>query len=190
MRSKKRMTLKLNRTRASNNIEKKRPGMDEEERKARKDFRMYYIFGSCWLSWATAFTASLLDPLSVIPCQPVKTPPSCGQGTRMRAWDWACGKRASCLETHALARVFRGREGTGGRQTVWHALMGRKTWRGVKLELKSAKLKQQEVCAKLPRANAGTDWKGGGGQPLSAQDIDMGGARMPVIIRSGWRWKV
>jgi hypothetical protein len=118
MRPKKRMTLELNRARASNNRENKRPGRDEEEKRAlQEDLRMYYIFGNCWFSWATAFTASLLGPLSATPCQPVKTPPSCGQGTRMPALDWTHGQKAPYLETHALARVFRGRGGKGGRQT-------------------------------------------------------------------------
>jgi len=109
MRPKKRMTLELSRARASNNRENKRPGRDEEEKRAlQEDLRMYYIFGNCWLSWATAFTASLLGP-SV--CHPMST----SQDTScMQAGDEdACLRlgprsKAPYLETHALARVFRG----------------------------------------------------------------------------------
>jgi len=51
------------RTRASNNIEKRGAGKDEGKRRAsQEDLRMYYIFSSRWLSWATAFTASLVGP--------------------------------------------------------------------------------------------------------------------------------
>jgi hypothetical protein len=165
MRPKKRMTLELNRARASNNRENKRPGRDEEEKGAlQEDLRMYYIFGNCWFSWATAFTASLLGP-SVCP------PMSTSQDTSfMRAGDEdAClgldpRSKGPVLGDPCFGARFQRARGHRRPANVWLALTPRRTWRGVKLELGSTKLKQQEVCAKQRRTNAGTV---GWGQPAT-----------------------
>jgi hypothetical protein len=150
---------------------------------------MYYIFGSCWLSWVTALTASLVGLLSTIPCQPVKTPASCSQGrqcplgTRLEAF------KAPYLGIHVLARVFRGRACTGGWRESHSASHERKN--GGRPS-RSAKLKRQEACAKILHATAGTEAKGGR-QPLSARDMDkgMGTRRMlatAAIVRFVCRW--
>jgi hypothetical protein len=161
MRPKKRMTLELSRARASNNRENKRPGRDEEGKRAlQEDLRMYYIFGNCWLSWATAFTASLLGP-SV--CHPMST----SQDTSfMQAGDEdACvrlGPRSKgpVLGDPCFGARFQRARGPRRSANVWLALTRRRTWRRVKLESRLTKLKQQEVRAKRRRTNAGTGGMG------------------------------
>lgn len=52
--------------------------------------------------------------------------------------------KAPFLETLVLARVFRGREGKGGRQTAWIDLTRRGTWLESRMA-RSALLKHQET---------------------------------------------
>jgi hypothetical protein len=107
------------RTRASNNREKKRPGEDEGEgRASQEDLRMYYIFGSRWLSWATAFTASFPGPSVWHPMSASQDTPFMRPGGEDACLRLDARPKAPYLETHGLARVFRGRAPRGQRRSA------------------------------------------------------------------------
>jgi catalase (peroxidase I) len=77
---------------------------------------------------------------------------------------------APYLEAHALARVFRGREGKGGRQTARIELMRRGTWQAVEVPRTETTGGVRQESGELMQVQKGR----GGSQPLSAPDMDMG----------------
>jgi len=159
------------RTRAGNNREKKGPGKDEEKgRASQEDLRMYYIFSSRWLSRATAFTASLVGPSGSHPMSASQDTPFMRPRNKVACLGLDADHRPRTWRPMLLARVFGGREGTGGGLAagrVWLALTrGAQSW-SVRRE-SSSRFASLETSGALRQAAASyCRYRTGRGQPAT-----------------------